>query len=209
MNLFRKVRILKVDPKEPEMEAIILAAEVLREGGLVAFPTETVYGLGGNLLNKVTVERVYKVKNRPKNKPLTIHISNINTVKDIVGNIPPIVQKLIDRFWPGPLTLILKAKDGENYGFRMPSNRIARSLIEASGVPVVAPSANLSGMKPPRSTKEIMQGLGDKIDMIVDGGSTEIGIESTVLDTTVFPYRVLREGAIKKTQLKDAWHYDE
>lgn len=209
MNLFRRVRILKINPDEPEKEAITIAAEVLRNGGLVAFPTETVYGLGTNLLNKKAMNRVYKVKKRPKDKPLTIHISNLDMLKKMEVNISPIAQKLMGKFWPGPLTIILNSKDGKKIGFRMPSNKIALSLIKVSGVPIVAPSANISGNRAPRDIKEVLEDLNDNIDMILDGGPTIVGIESTVVDTTVFPFKVLREGAITKTQLKDAWHHGE
>lgn len=205
MNQFRRVRILKINSNEPETEAIDIASDVLKNGGLVAFPTETVYGLGANLLNKAAIERVYKIKNRPPDKPLTIHISNMDILKEMVSNIPPLAQGLIDRFWPGPLTIILKSKEGEKVGFRMPSGKVARSLIEKSGVPVVCPSANISGNKAPRHAEEVLEDLNDNIDMILDGGPTEIGVESTVVDTTVFPCRILREGAIPKASLKDAW----
>jgi len=209
MSLFRKVRILKINPYEPEEEAIAIASEILRSGGLVAFPTETVYGLGANLLNRKAIERIYRVKKRPKDKPLTIHIAKIDTLNEMVSNIPRIAQKLISKFWPGPLTVILNSKDNRKLAFRMPSSKVALSLIKKSDVPVVTPSANMSGKRPPRDTKEVLEDLGNNIDMILDGGPTEIGIESTVVDTTVFPFKVLREGAITKTQLKDAWHHEE
>lgn len=209
MNLFRRVRILKIDPNEPEKEAIDIAADILKGGGLVVFPTETVYGLGANLLDKKAVKRVYKTKKRPSDKPLTIHISKVDTLSEMVGDIPPIARLLIDKFWPGPLTIILNSKDGEKIGFRMPSNKIALSLIEKSGIPVVAPSANLSGNRAPRDIKEVIENLEDKIDMVLDGGPTEVGRESTVVDTTVFPIKILREGAISKSSLKDAWRYEE
>ncbi len=209
MNLFRKVRILKINPKEPEASGINIAAEVLRNGGLVVFPTETVYGLGANLMNKNAIDRVYRVKKRSRRKPLTVHISSMDLLSQMVPDVPRIARFLIDKFWPGPLTLILNSKDGRKVGFRMPFNKIALSLIKASGIPVVAPSANISGARPPRDIKEVLGDLNDHIDMILDGGPTELGIESTVVDATVFPYRVLREGAISKAQIKDAWRSEE
>ncbi|MBL7069643.1 MAG: threonylcarbamoyl-AMP synthase [Candidatus Omnitrophica bacterium] len=207
MNLFRKTRILKIDSDEPEEEGIDIAADILKNGGLVAAPTETVYGLGANLLNKKAVERVYRVKRRPKERPLTIHLSDMKILNSMAAGISPVAQKLINRFWPGPLTIILYSKDGKKVGFRMPSGKIIRSLIEKSGVPVVMPSANIFGNRPPKSARDVMDDLDNSIDMILDGGSTELGIESTVIDTTVFPYRILREGAISKAQIKDAWHH--
>ncbi len=130
MNLFRRVRILKVNPENPEEEAIAIAAEVLKDGGLVSFPTETVYGLGANLLNKKAINRVYEVKKRPRNKPLTIHIPDLNILKKMVGVIPPIAAMLIDKFWPGPLTIILKHQAEQKTCFRTPSNKEALSLIK-------------------------------------------------------------------------------
>ncbi|MDB4349402.1 L-threonylcarbamoyladenylate synthase [Omnitrophica bacterium] len=209
MSLFKRIRILQVNPKDPEKEAIDIAAEIIRNGGLVAFPTETVYGLGGNLLNKNVIDRLYKIKRRPADKPLTIHISNIDAVKEMVAHIPPFAQRLIDRFWPGPLTIILNSKDGKSVGFRMPSNKVALCLIEASGVPVVAPSANISGNRPPRKIEEVLEDLDEGIDMVLDGGPTEVGIESTVVDATSFPCKVLREGAIAEAELKEVWRNEE
>lgn len=209
MNQFRRIRILKVDPNRPEEKAIDIAAEVLRNGGLVAFPTETVYGLGANLLNEKAIKRLYEVKRRPKDKPLTIHISNIDMLKKMVSDISLIAQKLIDEFWPGPLTIILNSKGNKKIGFRMPANPIALSLIRQTGVPIVAPSANISGNKPPKNVKEVLEDLKDSIDMILDGGATRVGIESTVVDTTIFPCKMLREGAITKARLKDAWHHEK
>ncbi len=205
MNLFKKVRILKVNPEEPEKEAIDIAADIIRNGGLVAFPTETVYGLGANLLHRDGVERVYKVKNRPSDKPLTVHIADLDALKEMAGEIPSGAERLIEKFWPGPLTIILKSKKGKKIGFRMPSNKIALSLIAASGVPVVAPSANRSGNRPPNNIEDVLKELDDGVDMILDGGPTQMGIESTVVDATTSPCEVLRERAITKAQLEKVW----
>ncbi len=205
MSRFRKVRVLKIDPQNPEKEAIAIAAELLRDGGLVAFATETVYGLGANLLDKNAVDRLYDVKDRPKNIPFTIHVSNLKLLQKMVVNISPIAKKLINRFWPGPLTIIMNDKDGKKTGFRMPSNRVALDLIEKARVPVIVPSANISGEEPPTSADKVLEGLDNKIDMILDCGQTRIGIESTVIDTSVFPCKVLREGAIPRSTIKDAW----
>lgn len=206
MNLFKRVRIIHIDPKNPQPKEIAAAAEVLRSGGLVVFPTETVYGLGANLFNEEAVERVYAVKNRPKDKPLTVHVARVDTVREM-SLISVVAQRLMDRFWPGPLTIVLNSKDGGKMGFRMPANKVALSLIEESNVPVVAPSANLSGKTPPTNVKEVLDNLNDNIDMILDAGPTEIGIESTVVDASIFPFKILREGAIHKSALKDAWRH--
>jgi len=208
MNLFKKIKLHKVDPDSPATSVIEEAARAIREGGIVAFPTETVYGLAANLLNNEAIERLYRVKRRPANKPFTIHVASVEMVKDIVSDISDSAGRLIDKFWPGPLTIILDSKDGEKTGFRMPANKIALSLIEKSGVPVVAPSANISGNKPPTCADEVLMDLDDGIDMILDGGPTEFGVESTVVDVTLSPYKVLREGAIKDGQLREAWGND-
>lgn len=205
MNLFKKIKLLKVDPNNPDTGVIEEAARTIRDGGLVAFPTETVYGLAANLLNKEAIERLYRVKRRPKNKPFTIHVSNVDMVREMAPDISAPAGRLIDKFWPGPLTIILNSKDREKVGFRMPANRIALSLIEKSGVPVVAPSANISGNRPPRSADEVLEDLDDGIDIILDGGLTEIGVESTVIDATAPAYKILREGAVSENQLKEVW----
>lgn len=209
MNLFKKVRIFRVSAETPEEDAIEAAAELLRNGGLVVFPTETVYGLGANLLNEKAVSRVYKIKRRPKDKPLTIHIADLKILNEMVSDIPRIARVFIKKFWPGPLTIVFDSRDKRKLGFRMPSNTVARALIERSGVPVVAPSANLSGEKAPRDVSEVLKSLDNRMDMILDAGPAKVGIESTVIDVTEFPYRILREGAIPKSSLKDAWQHEE
>ncbi|MDP2943579.1 MAG: L-threonylcarbamoyladenylate synthase [Candidatus Omnitrophota bacterium] len=196
--------LLRLNPVKPQSGMIKIAASVLRNGGLVAFPTETVYGLGANLLNKEAVGKIYRIKKRPKNKPLTVHIADIKAVKKMVGKIPSGAKRLAERFWPGPLTLVLKDKRGRKTGFRMPDNRIAFLLIKKAGVPIVAPSANISGNRPPKSAKEVLRDLDGKIDMVLDGGKTRVGIESTVVDMSGKNFKVLREGAISKAQIQEA-----
>lgn len=199
-----KTKVLKVNPNSPDDEAINFAATLLKNGGLVAFPTETVYGIGGNLWNKKAVERLYEIKKRPLNKPFTIHISSIDMIKNMHCEISPFAIKLINKFWPGPLTLILKSKNSK-LGFRMPRNNIAKDLISKSGVPVVAPSANISGEKPPTQAREILNTLDGKIDLILDSGKTEFGKESTVVDTTNSSYKILRKGAIPESEIDQVW----
>jgi len=194
--------VIRVNSSRPEPARIKKAASVLKRGGLVAFPTETVYGLGANLLDKKAVEKVYEIKKRPRKKPLTVHIADTAAVKKMAGRIPPMAGRLMEKYWPGPLTIILKDRRGKKIGFRMPDNKVAFLLIKGAGVPVVAPSANISGNKPPVSAKEVLRGLGGEVDVVIDGGRTRIGVESTVVDMTGRMPRILREGAISKTEIE-------
>lgn len=192
----KRTVILKVDPRHPDKGAIARAAKVLRAGGLVAFPTETVYGLGANILDERAIANLRKVKKRPEGKPFTVHIAGVRAIKDMGCEITPEAEALIDKYWPGPLTIILKNKSGGKTGFRMPDNKIALSLIKEAGIPVAAPSANTSGKVPPVCASDVLKQLGGKIDFILDAGHTDIGVESTVVDMTVSPPRILREGAV-------------
>lgn len=193
---------MKVNSAQPEAAKIKKAALILRNGGLVAFPTETVYGLGANMLDKDAIKKVYRIKNRPKGKPLTIHIADVKILKKMVGRIPSSAKKLIAKFWPGPLTLVLKDKTSKKTGFRIPDNRIAFLLIKEAAVPVVAPSANISGKRPPTDAQEVLKNLSGKIEMVLDGGKTQIGVESTVLDLSGRQYKILREGAISEEEIR-------
>lgn len=202
-------KIIKVNADNPEKERIKEAAEILKKGGLVAFPTETVYGLAALHNNSAAMEKLYEVKNRPKQKPFTVHISKLEMVELLGCEMPYLAKMLIDRFWPGPLTIVLNVKDGKGtLAFRMPDNKICKELIDTLGVPIVAPSANLSGEKSPRSAEDVLKGLSNKIDAVVDGGQTRIGIDSTIIDATSFPYRILRKGAIRASVIKDTWHLE-
>jgi L-threonylcarbamoyladenylate synthase len=195
------VSVIKIDPANPDRRKIAIAAKVIREGGLVVFPTETVYGIAVNSLDKKAVDRLRKVKGRPEGKPFTVHISDLKMIRDMGCIITGAAEKLMAEFWPGPLTIILKSQKGEKIGFRMPADKTALELISASGVPVVAPSANLSGRSAPVTADEAMADLEGKIDMVIDGGRTKVGLESTVVDMTVEPFKVLRAGAIKEEEL--------
>ena len=199
-----KVSVIKIDPANPDKKSITAAAKIIREGGLVVFPTETVYGIAANLLDEKAMERLHRVKARPEGKPFTVHISDLKMIRDMACAITGTAEKLIAEFWPGPLTIILKSRNGEKTGFRMPADKIALELIKASGVPVVAPSANLSGAPAPVTAEEAMTDLEGKIDAVIDGGRTKVGLESTVVDLTVDPFRILRAGAIKAEELSRA-----
>ncbi len=211
-----RTEVIKIDPENIDQEKIEQAAEIIRKGGIVAFPTETVYGLGADFLNKQAVDRIFKVKKRPKGKPLTVQIQDIASLEELACDIPAFAYQLISRFWPGPLTLVLparrpvlrsfseggsfsvggKAKEKGTIGVRIPNNRVARSLIKASQTPLVVPSANLSGEPAAQTADEVLQTFDGLIEMVIDAGRVELGVASTVADLSVSPYRILREGAI-------------
>lgn len=205
--------LAKVDMARPEaMETIRQAADILRAGGLVAFPTETVYGLGGNGLDEKACEKIYLAKGRPSDNPLILHIAEQEELNRIVREIPPLARKLMDAFWPGPLTLIFpkaeivppKATGGlDTVAVRFPSHPVARAVIRAAGLPIAAPSANSSGKPSPTRASHVEFDLGGRIDMIVDGGATEWGLESTIVDVSVEPPVLLRPGAVTQEMLEE------
>ncbi len=204
-------KIIKVNPKNPEVAKIKMAARVLKKGGLVAFPTETVYGLGANALNKKAVRKIFKAKGRPLDNPVIVHIADFKDLFKLAQNVPEEAKILAKKFWPGPLTIVLFKKKivpdevtaGTNtLAVRMPKNKIALKLIRASGVPIAAPSANLAGRPSPITAKHVFEDLAGKIDLILDGGRTKIGVESTVLDLTVQPALILRPGGVSLEKLK-------
>ena len=205
-------KIIKIDPDEPQEETIEEAARIIKDGGLVALPTETVYGLGTDALNEEAVKKIFEIKGRPLDKPLSILIGRKEKLIKYVQEIPKAAEILIAKFWPGPLTLIFKASSfipdivrGRNntIGIRMPDCKIARKIIQASGVPLACPSANLSGKPSPTKAFEVAKGLRERIDLILDGGETKIGVESTVLDLTTSPPSILREKALKREKIEE------
>lgn len=193
-------------------EIINKAARILKKGGLVAFPTETVYGLGANGLNAEACRKIYEAKGRPSDNPLILHIGDIKQLYDIVVDIPDNAKKLIDSFWPGPMTGIFNKSNivpssvcgGLNtVAVRFPSNETAKKLILASGVPLAAPSANTSGKPSPTKAEHVQHDMNGKIDMIIDGGECDFGIESTIVDFTEKIPVILRPGAITKEMLEN------
>lgn len=207
----RTTRVLRVNPHEPEREAIAEAAEVIRAGGLVAFPTETVYGLGADALNERAVRRIFEVKGRPPDNPIIVHVADKDSIYLLAAEVPPAAEELISRFWPGPLTLVLKRTELvppitcgglETVAVRMPAHRVALDLIRESGVPIAAPSANLSGSPSPTTAEHVLRDLGGRIEMVLDGGPTEIGVESTVIDLTVDPPELLRPGGVPVEEIE-------
>jgi L-threonylcarbamoyladenylate synthase len=207
-----KTKILEINPKRIDFAKIKIAAEEIKKGNLVAFPTETVYGLGADALNKKAVAKIFQAKGRPFNDPLIAHIADIKELYRLSKQVPPVALKLAKAFWPGPLTLVLKKSELvsdivtaglDTVAIRMPDDNIALSLIRESQTPIVAPSANIFGRTSPTNAQHVADDLDGKIEMIIDGGKTKVGVESTVLDITVEPVRVLRAGGISVEKLKE------
>ena len=195
---------------KPTEENLIYAADLIRAGELVAFPTETVYGLGADGLNKSAREKIYVAKGRPSEKPLTLHVSSLEQVER-VAKISVTAEKLFKKFCPGPLTIILPKNKNlpdfvtnglESVGIRFPDNEIALKLIKFSDCPIAAPSANISGENPPKNSQEVLKNLGGKIKIILDGGECKFGISSTIIDLTFDTPKILRAGAIPADILK-------
>jgi len=211
--LMKNTIVLKIDSENPENEKIMLAANIIRSGGLVAFPTETVYGLGADALNPEAVRGIYLAKMRPPDNPLIVHIANKEDVYRLAEEIPEKAEILMSRFWPGPLTLVLKASNIvpkvttgglDTVAIRMPKHKVALALIKASETPIAAPSANLAGKPSPTIAEHVIQDLYGRIDLILDAGPTSIGVESTVLDLTHDPPQILRPGGVTYEDLKGA-----
>ena len=206
-----ETKIRKIDKNQIDKNIIEEAGMLLREGKLVAFPTETVYGLGADALQEEAARKTYEEKGRPSDNPLIVHIADYEDLKKIAVNIPPETDMLAAHFWPGPLTMIFQKSEEVPYGttggldtvaVRMPVDPIARALIRAAGGFVSAPSANTSGRPSPTTARHVEEDLSGKIDMILDGGPVDIGLESTILDMTVSPPMILRPGAVTAEMFK-------
>ncbi len=200
-----KTEVVKIDPLNPQGDIIYRAAEYIRRGKLVALPTETVYGLAADRANPDAIKRLYEVKQRPAQKPFTIAIADEDALERLARDIPLLAYKLADRFWPGPLTLVLKSasNSSQTIGLRMPDNGIILRVIESAQKDVALPSANLSENRPPQSAQEVLACFDGKIDLVLDAGKTKLGIESTVIDLTSTPFKILREGALKKEEIEN------
>lgn len=192
--------------------ALQQAGEILRSGGLVAFPTETVYGLGADALNAESSRKIYAAKGRPSDNPLIVHIAKIEDLYRIAAEVPKAAEKLAEKFWPGPLTMIFKKADCVPYAttggldtvaVRMPDNEIALKLISAGGGYVAAPSANTSGRPSPTTAQHVAEDMSDRIEMILDGGSVGIGVESTIVDLSEDVPMILRPGYINREMLEE------
>lgn len=203
-----------METKRYDEEQITEAAAVLTAGGLVAFPTETVYGLGANALLPQAVAQVFQVKGRPQDNPLIVHVADFQQVNQFVENFHPLTEKIVENFWPGPLTLIFPVKEGalpkvvtgglSTAAFRMPDSPLTLALIKAAGVPLVGPSANTSGKPSPTTADHVLHDMQGKISGVLDGGATRIGVESTVLDLSIpdGPPTILRPGAVTREVLE-------
>jgi L-threonylcarbamoyladenylate synthase len=198
-------RVFVVNPYYPETDAIQVGAEAIQSGGLVAFPTETVYGLGANALNPEAIRRIYSAKGRPANNPLIVHIAALAQLEQVAVAIPDIAAQLVEQFWPGPLTLVLKrsveispnvSAGRDTVAVRMPAHAVALALIKAAGVPIAAPSANLFTRPSATTAEHVLTDLNGHVDVILDGGATRIGLESTVIDLTAETPIVLRPGGV-------------
>jgi L-threonylcarbamoyladenylate synthase len=203
--------VQRVDPAHPDADVIARAAECLRAGGLVAFPTETVYGLGAHALDRAAILRVFAAKERPANDPLIVHVATLDAAAPLVEDIPRVARELAARFWPGPLTMVLRRSarvpDEVTAGLatvaiRVPSHPVARALLERARIPVAAPSANLFSRPSPTRAAHVLADLNGRIDMIVDGGATDVGLESTVIDLAGRVPTILRPGAIDLDALR-------
>ncbi|PFG04325.1 L-threonylcarbamoyladenylate synthase [Bacillus sp. es.034] len=199
--------------KNKSYPQIVDAAKILQQDEVVAFPTETVYGLGANATSDTAVEKIFKAKGRPSDNPLIVHISNKEQLEGLVEEIPSDASKLIEAYWPGPLTIIFKNKENvfsgrvtaglDTVGIRMPDHPVALSIIEAAGLPIAAPSANRSGKPSPTTAQHVIDDLEGRIAGVVDGGETGVGVESTVVDCTGEIPVILRPGGITKEQLEE------
>jgi len=202
--------LLRISDPRKDFAAVQETAAVLREGGLAAIPTETVYGLAANALNPAASARIFQVKGRPADNPLIVHIADLDMLPDLAHHIPQAAYDLAEAFWPGPLTMILPKKDIipdivtvglHTVAIRFPSHPVASAIIKESGLPIAAPSANLSGSPSPTNARRCIQDLSGKIELIVDGGDCDVGVESTVISLAGDTPRLLRPGFVTLEQL--------
>lgn len=204
--------VKKINPAEMDDGDFHLAVDLLKQGDVIGFPTETVYGLGGLINRPKAIGKIFEIKNRPTDNPLIVHISSFEMLNDLVDEIPPKIEILCKKFWPGPLTILFKKSINvpdiitaglPTVAIRMPSNRIALKLINLVNVPIAAPSANLSGRPSPTTALHVYHDLHGKIPLIIDGGKCELGVESTVIDVEQIPPLLLRPGGLNYEELKE------
>lgn len=208
----RATRVVAIDSLHPDATLIAEAAAVLARGGLVAFPTETVYGLGANALDAAAIDALFEAKGRPSTDPVIVHLASIEGLGDIARDVPAVANRLAERFWPGPLTLVLKKAAQvstsitaglDSVGVRVPAHPVAQALLRAVQLPIVAPSANRFSRPSPTVAQHVLDDLNGSIDMVLDAGATTVGVESTVLDVTTSPPVVLRPGGVSVEALQE------
>lgn len=208
----KETQVLPIDPEKPQRAVLYEAARIIQTGGLVAFPTETVYGLGADALSESAVQAIFTAKLRPAHDPIIVHITQVEALGALTTRLPSVVPQLAQAFWPGPLTLILPKSErvpdvvtagGATVAVRCPSHPVARGLIEMAGTPIGAPSANRFSHTSPTTAQHVWNDLNGRIDLILDGGSTPIGVESTVLDVTGDVPLLLRPGGVTVEMLHD------
>lgn len=211
MEKMIKTKVVKMNRENIDVDVIKEAADIINRGGIVVFPTETVYGIGADALNDEAVDKIFKAKGRPQDNPLIVHISAFDELYGLAKTVPENAKKLAEKYWPGPLTMILYKKDIlsdkitaglDTAAIRLPENKIALALIKESGKPIAAPSANTSGKPSPTEADHVIEDLMGKVDMIIDGGSTDIGLESTVVDMTSEVPMILRPGGVTGENIK-------
>ena len=206
-----KTDFLAIDPNKIDADIILQAGNIIKQGGLVAFPTETVYGLGGDALQAESSKKIYAAKGRPSDNPLIVHIADMEHLPHICREVPETMRILAENFWPGPLTMIVEKSDAvphettgglDTVAIRMPDHAVALEFIKAAGGYIAAPSANASGRPSPTLAEHVREDLGGRIEMILDGGEVGIGVESTIVDLTVNPPMILRPGYITREMLE-------
>lgn len=206
----KKTSVIKLDKENIDESIFEIPTHVLKSGGLVAFPTETVYGLGANAFDECAIKNIFKAKGRPSDNPLIVHIWNVSQLDELVLEISESAKLLIDEFWPGPLTLLFKKSEKVPYvtsggldtvAIRMPDNEIALKLLRSVNIPIAAPSANTSGRPSPTNSEHVLEDLDGKVDIVIDGGVTGVGLESTVLDLTCQMPMILRPGGVTQEDL--------
>lgn len=206
----RTTKVLTVDPESPDSEVLDRAAEAIREGKLVAFPTETVYGLGADALSSSAVEQIFRAKGRPATNPLIVHVADVEQARELSASWPAAAQRLADKFWPGPLTMVVRRSEIvsdtvcaglETVALRMPAHPVARALIRRAERPVAAPSANRYTEVSPTTADHVLRGLDGRIDVVVDAGPTSVGLESTLVSVVDNPVEILRPGMIGRRVL--------
>ena len=194
--------MLRARPDEQPADVIAEAGRVFRSGGIVAFPTETVYGIGVSSASPRALERLSGIKGRGADKPFTVHLADVPALYPLVGGLPPLAHRLLNRFCPGPITLVLPARDGGTVGVRVPDHRLAQAVLAAADAPVLGTSANLAGAPPATRPEEVLDALGDRVDLLIDAGPAREGRASTVVEVLPDSWRLLREGAIPADRIQ-------